>query len=357
VLRNGREIFPAMLEAIRAAEQTINFATYVYWTGSIAPEFAQALAERAEAGVQVNVLLDAVGAAKMDRRLVALLQRAGAEVAWFRPPKWYTLHKLNNRTHRKILVVDGEVGFTGGAGIADHWTGNAEDPDHWRDTMVEIDGPAARLLEGGFYENFTEAADEVVPELDDSGPVRGDAGAAFVVRSSPSGGVNDMKRLFLLGIAAARRSIDITTPYFMPDESSRWSLADAVRRGVRIRLLVEGDKTDAKPVKHASRRYYEELLKLGIEIYEYQPTMMHAKTFVVDDAWSLFGSANFDNRSLELNEELNVAVTSRDLASRLGADFEQDLRVARQLRLEEWRKRSLLNKVRERFWSAFSEVF
>jgi cardiolipin synthase len=357
VLTNGDQIFPAMLEAIDRARRRISFETYIYEAGEVADRFTRALLAAARRGVAVNLVVDAVGGSGIDADHVRELEAAGCRVVRFNTLRWYSLEEVNYRTHRKILVVDGEVGFTGGAGIADHWTGNAEDPDHWRDTMVEIDGPAARLLEGGFYENFTEAADEVVPELDDSGPVRGDAGAAFVVRSSPSGGVNDMKRLFLLGIAAARRSIDITTPYFMPDESSRWSLADAVRRGVRIRLLVEGDKTDAKPVKHASRRYYEELLKLGIEIYEYQPTMMHAKTFVVDDAWSLFGSANFDNRSLELNDELNVAVTSRELAARFREDFDRDRQHARQITLGEWRRRSLWPRGLEQFWALFGEIF
>jgi cardiolipin synthase len=288
---------------------------------------------------------------------VKQLEDAGCRVVRFNTLRWYSLEEANYRTHRKVLVVDGDVAFTGGVGIADHWKGNAQDEDHWRDTMVQVTGPAARLLEGGFYENFTEAVAEAMPELDGVGPVRGDQGAAFVVRSSPSGGANDMKRLYLLGLAAARRSVDITTPYFMPDESSRWSLQDAAKRGVQIRLLVEGDKTDAKPVKYASRRYYEELLKLGVEIYEYQPTMMHAKTFVVDGTWNIVGSANFDNRSLELNDELNVAVSSPELAARLLEDFDRDRQHARRITLEEWRQRSLWSRLLEQFWALFGEIF
>jgi cardiolipin synthase len=197
----------------------------------------------------------------------------------------------------------------------------------------------------------------VTPELDDVGPSSEDDGAAFVVRSSPSGGASDLKRVYVLGLGSARRSIDITTPYFVTDESSRWAFEDAVRRGVRIRLLVEGDITDAMPVKYASRKHYEQLMELGIEIYEYQPTMMHTKTFVVDGVWSMFGSANFDNRSLELNDELNVAVTSRELAGRLLADFEQDVKSSRRLELQTWRQRSMLMKAREIFWSSFGEIF
>jgi len=222
---------------------------------------------------------------------------------------------------------------------------------------VQAVGPVARLMEGGFYENFAEAAGEVTPELDDVAPVSDEEGAAFVVRSSPSGGASDLKRVYVLALGSARQSIDITTPYFVTDESSRWAFEDAVRRGVRIRLLVEGDITDAMPVKYASRKHYEQLMELGIEIYEYQPTMMHTKTFVVDGVWSMFGSANFDNRSLELNDELNVAVTNRDLAGRLLADFEQDLKSSRRLDLQSWRRRSMLMKAREIFWASFGEIF
>ena len=253
--------------------------------------------------------------------------------------------------------MDGEIAFTGGAGIDDQWKGNAQDKEHWRDTMVEIVGPLARLIEGGFYENFAEAGGEVTPELDDVVQERDAEGASFVVRSSPTGGGNDLKRLYLLGLASARQTVDITTPYFVTDESSRWALQDAVKRGVKIRLVLEGDITDAMPVKYASRKHYEQLMELGIEIYEYRPTMMHTKTFVVDGIWSMFGSANFDNRSLELNDELNVAVSSRELAARLLADFEQDVKASKQLDLATWRQRSLLMKVREQFWAAFGEIF
>jgi cardiolipin synthase len=357
VLTNGDQIFPAMLDAIRGARRRISFETYIYESGEIADTFTSALAHAARQGVRVNLVVDAVGGSGIDGDHVRQLEDAGCRVVRFNSLRWYSLEEVNYRTHRKILVVDGDVAFIGGVGIADHWKGNAEDEDHWRDTMIQVVGPAARLLEGVFYENFTEAEAEVVPELDAVSPVRGDEGAAFIVRSSPSGGVNDMKRLYLLALAAARRRLDITTPYFVPDESSRWSIEDAVRRGVRIRLLVEGDKTDAKPVKYASRRYYEELLKQGVEIYEYQPTMMHAKTLVVDEVWNIVGSSNFDNRSLELNDEVNVAVTSRDLAARLLEDFEHDIQQARRITLEEWRRRSLWSKLLEQFWALFGEIF
>jgi len=218
-------------------------------------------------------------------------------------------------------------------------------------------GPVVRLVEGAFYENFIETAGEVTAELDDPIGEPDDIGHSLVLRSSPTGGSNDLKRLYVLAIASARRTIDITTPYFVTDESSEWSLRDAVSRGVKIRILVEGDKTDAMPVKYASRNAYERLLSMGIEIYEYQPTMMHTKALVVDGVWSMFGSANFDNRSLELNDELNLAVTDRDLARRFLEDFEQDLRVSSRLELATWRQRSSLEKSREKFWSYFGEIF
>jgi cardiolipin synthase len=357
VLTNGDQLFPAMLEAVRGAKRRISFETYIYKKGQVADQFTAAFEEAARRGVRVNLVIDAVGGNAIDDDHVRRLEAAGCRLATFNTPAWYSLEELNYRTHRKILVVDGEVAFTGGVGIDDQWLGNAQDRYHWRDTMIRVAGPLARLIEGGFYENFAEAAGEVTPELDPPAPPRDDEGAAYVVRSSPSGGSNDVKRLYLLALASARRTVDITTPYFITDESSRWALEDAVGRGVKVRLVLEGDITDAMPVKYASRKHYEQLMAMGIEIYEYQPTMMHTKTFVVDGAWSMFGSANFDNRSLELNDELNVAVSSRDLAARLLEDFEKDVRASHRLDLAAWRQRSLLMKAREQFWGAFGEIF
>jgi len=222
---------------------------------------------------------------------------------------------------------------------------------------VRIHGPIVRLLEAAFYENALESQGPIVPELDDPPAAVGDDGASIVVRSSPSGGGTDLKRLYLQAIASARQTIDLSSPYFVTDESTIWALEDALRRGVRIRILVEGDITDAMPVKYASREAYDGLMSLGIQIYEYRPTMMHVKSFVVDGILSVFGSANFDNRSLELNDELNIAVWSREVGAKFTADFEDDLKVAERLDLRTWRKRSLLQKSREHFWSYFGEVF
>ena len=357
VLTNGDHIFPAMVEAIKSAKRRISFETYIYDEGQVADEFTAALEEAARRGVHVNLVVDSVGGSGMKADDVKRLEAAGCTIGSFHSLRWYNLEEVNYRTHRKILVVDGEVGFTGGAGVADHWLGHAQDKAHWRDTQIRMRGPIVRLVEGAFYENFVETAGIITPELDDLRREEDDTGHSIVLRSSPTGGSNDLKRLYLFGIASARRTIDITSPYFVTDESSDWSLKDAVSRGVKIRILVEGDKTDAMPVKYASREAYERLLSMGIVIYEYQPTMMHTKTMVVDGAWSMFGSANFDNRSLELNDELNVAVADRDLARRFTEDFERDLRVSSRLDLATWRQRPLLEKSREKFWSYFGEIF
>ena len=357
VLTNGDQFFPAMLDALKGAKRRISFETYIYDKDSIAQKFTAELEAAARRGVHVYLVVDAVGGSSMDNADIERLRNAGCHVANFNTPSWYSLEELNYRTHRKILVVDGEIGFTGGAGVKDHWLGNAQSREHWRDTQVRMRGPIVRVVEGAFYENFLEVGATDPPELDDTPAEMNTEGAAIAVRSSPTGGSNDLKRLYLLALASARKTVEITTPYFVTDESSRWALADAAKRGVKIRLLVEGDITDAMPVKYASRHHYEQLLELGIEIYEYQPTMMHTKSLVVDGVWSMFGSANFDNRSLELNDELNVAVSNAALAARFLEDFERDLRVARRLDLQAWRQRSLLQKARERFWAAFGEIF
>jgi cardiolipin synthase len=359
VLTNGDQIFPPMLEAVKSAQRRISFETYIYNKGTVGQQFTDAFIAAAKRGVLVQLVVDAMGSNKIPKEWHESLKGAGVKVGEFGQPKWYALEELNYRTHRKILVIDGRVGFTGGVGLDDQWLGQAEDKEHWRDTMVRIEGPVVRLMEGAFNENFIETSSEPVAAIVDPPPVipPGPLDSAMVQRSSPTGGSNDLKRLYLLSIAAARRTLDISTPYFLTDESSDWSLEQAVKRGVKVRVLVEGDLTDAKPVKYASREAYQRLLDLGIEIYEYQPTMMHAKAMVVDRSWSIVGSANFDNRSLELNDEMNVAVSDRDLAARLLQDFEQDLRRAKKLESAQWRQRSFLDKTREHFWSYFSEIF
>jgi cardiolipin synthase A/B len=357
VLVNGDQVFPAMLQAIDAARERISFETYVYDKGRVADQFTSALENAARRGVTVNIILDGLGTGSMEKSHVERLQKAGCHIVNFNPTTWYSLEELNYRTHRKILVVDGSVGFTGGVGIANHWQGHAQDPRHWRDTHVRIQGPIGRILEAAFYENFVGGGFTVTPVLTDPGLARDADDQSMVVRSSPSDGASDLKRLYLLAIAMARRSIEISSPYFVTDESTMWALDDARKRGVTIRILVESDITDHKSVKYASRDAYDDMLERGIQIYEYQPTMMHTKTMVVDGVLNIFGSANFDNRSLELNDEVNVAVFSRRLAARFLQDFDHDLRVAQKLSLESWRDRPLMDRVHEHFWSYFGEVF
>jgi cardiolipin synthase len=358
VLANGDQIFPSMLAAVNGAQRRISFETYIYNEGTIGKQFTEAFIGAAKRGVLVQLVIDAMGSNKIPKEWRDNLLAAGVKIGEFGAPKWYSLEELNYRTHRKILTIDGRVAFTGGVGLDDQWAGNAQDPQHWRDTMVRFEGPVARLMEGAFQENLVETTGPVTPIVDPPPQIpAAPLDSAMVLRSSPTGGSNDLKRLYLLSIAAARRTLDICSPYFLTDESSRWALAEARRRGVRVRVLVEGDLTDAKPVKYAGRDAYQLLLDQGVEIYEYQPTMMHVKVTLVDGVWSMVGSANFDNRSLELNDEMNVAVSDRSLAARLTQDFEQDLRSARKLDPASWRQRSFLEKTREHFWSYFGEIF
>jgi cardiolipin synthase len=359
VLENGDAFIPAMLDAINHARRRVDLETYIYEKGEVGRAFTSALAAAARRGVEVNVVVDAVGSKKMADEDEKQLKDAGAKLGKFGLPRWYKLQQVNYRTHRKVLVVDGIEAFTGGAGIADHWLGHAQDKDHWRDMMVRIRGPLARLLEGAFNVNLAGTVAPVTLEVEPPHePAAANAAdSAFVIRSAATGGSNDMKRVYMLAIASARKTLDITTPYFLMDASSKWAFAHAAARGVRIRILVEGDRTDARIVKYASRNDYQKLMDEGIEIYEYQPTMMHTKAMVVDGTWSMFGSANFDNRSLELNDEMNVAVSDPGLGARLTAAFEDDLRKAKRLDPRQWPKRPLMDKIRESFWSYFSEIF
>jgi len=357
-LSNGDQIFAAMLDAIAAAKHRIVLETYIYKSGEVAEKFTTALEHAAMRGVDVSLVVDYFGSDSMSDEHVKRLRAAGCKVATFNESRWYTLEEVNYRTHRKILAVDGDVAYTGGVGIADYWLGHAQDPEHWRDTQVELRGPIARLLEGAFYENFVETDGVVTPAVDEGDASTAIAhGDSLVVRSAPSGGSSDLKRLYLLAIAIARRKIDIQSPYFIVDSSGSWSIKDALGRGVRVRILMESDMTDAEPVKYSSRAGYGELLEAGAELYEYQPTMMHAKVMLVDDEWSMFGSANFDNRSLELNDELNVIARNRELVDRFAADFEKDLKHSRRITLEEWQHRSWLQRSREKFWGWFGEIF
>ena len=359
-LRNGDEAYPAMLEAIGRSVRRVNLLTYAFNPGEAADMFMVALLDARARGVEVNVVVDAIGGMDTSTDHIEQLEHAGATVAIFRPLHWYSIQESNYRNHRKILVVDGEVAFTGGFSIADHWLGNAQDADHWRDTHFRVRGPIVRYLEGVFYESLAETIDRVKVDVGPSedgrpAPPEGPA-SSVIVSSAPDGGSGSIKRLFLLSIVSASRTIDITSPYFIVDESTEWALTEASRRGVRVRVLAEGDRTDAKPVKWAGRSQYDGLLSQGIEIYEYQPTMMHAKTMVVDGVWSIIGSANFDNRSLDMNDEVNIGVADPGLAGDLLRAFEEDLQRSRRLVLEQWRQRPWHRVANEKLWSLLNEL-
>jgi cardiolipin synthase len=357
VLQNGDEFYPAMLAAIRGAKKRIALETYNYNKGEAGETFTQALVDAAARGVTVQLVLDAFGASSPPENLTERIDKAGGKVLWFNQIGPWTVESTNTRTHRKLLVVDSSVAFTGGAGIADHWLGHAQGKDHWRDTQFEVTGPAVRMLEASFYENWLEAGGEGAPELNlDSSAASGNS-RSIVIWSNPTGGVSNVKQLYLYSIAAARKSVDIQSPYFVPDASALAALYDARERGVRVRILSDGDITDAKSVKHASRNTFQRLLDRGIEIYEYMPTMMHAKIMIVDGVVSIVGSGNFDNRSLELNDEITVAVFEPELGARLTQAFDADARKSKQWLAGEWPKRPWHWKLREKFWGIFGEIF
>jgi cardiolipin synthase len=350
LLINGDAIFPVFLETIRSAERTLNLETYVYWRGEIASDVAEAVCDRARAGVTCKVLLDALGAAKLKRDLVRSMREAGAEVRLFRPPKPYAVRRLVNRTHRRLLVADGRVGMTGGVGIAAEWTGNAEDPDHWRDTHVRVRGPVVRGLQGAFAENWLEATGEVLAGddyLPDLEPVRQSSGPMQLVRSRSGVGDTNVEALYFLAIGAAQRTIDLTAAYFVPRPAFTDALVAAARRGVRIRIVVPGPHIDKGFVRVAGRAAYGELLESGVGIFEYQPTMLHAKTMVVDGSWSSVGSVNFDNRSFQLHDEATLCVWSDELAGELTEVFEADLEHSETMRAERWRRRGPAQRVAE----------
>ncbi|HYF25277.1 MAG TPA: phospholipase D-like domain-containing protein [Baekduia sp.] len=349
LLINGDRIFPCFLQAIEEAQSTINLLTYVYWKGEIAQEIAGALCRRARDGVEVNVLLDAVGSIPMERGLVGAMEEAGVRVARFRPPRPYAVRKINNRTHRKVLVADGRVGLVGGVGIAQEWTGDAQDPDHWRDTHVRVHGPVVRGLQGAFAENWLEATGEVLvgpgylPDLepvDDGGPMQ-------VVRSAAQVGDTNAEALYFLALACARERLDLTAAYFAPRPAFIEALCDAARRGVVVRVLVPGPHIDKEFVRLAGRAAYDELLSCGVQVFEYGPTMLHAKSLCIDGVWASVGSVNFDNRSFQLHDEATLCVQSREFAGLLDAQFERDLEVSAEMQLDRWRGRPLHHRAGE----------
>lgn len=347
-LVNGDEIFPAMLAAIRGAERSIVFETFIYWSGEIAREMTEALVERAQAGVNVHVLLDWLGSKKMDEELLQRMRDGGVQVERYHPIRWYNLDRLNNRTHRKLLVVDGRIGFTGGVGIADEWLGHAQDPGHWRDNHYRVEGPVVAQMEAAFTDNWMKTHSQVL-HGDDYFPALEEAGSceAQMFRSSRSEGSESARLLFLFSMAAARRTLYIGSSYFVPDDLAVQTLIDASRRGVRVEILVPGRHIDTEVTRRASRSRWGKLLEAGIEIWEYQPTMFHCKLLVADECWVSVGSTNFDNRSFRLNDEANLNVLNREFAQSQIEIFRRDKERARRITLEEWRKRPLREKILE----------
>jgi cardiolipin synthase len=353
ILQNGEEIFPAMLDAIKGAQHSIEFLSYVFWQSDIASQFAEALAERARAGVQVRLLVDAVGGAYISARTIWKLERAGVKVGWFRPGRWQYLRRFNNRTHRKILVVDGRVGFTGGVGIADIWTGHAQDKRHWRETHCRIEGAAVSDLRNGFVDSWREATSERL-ESSTPVPVSGDV-AVHTTISSAERHPTQIERLMEAVFAAAEHQLWITSAYFVPTPSLVRSLVAAASRGVDVRILTNGDGTNHYITMLAGRATYHHLLAGGVKLYEYERTMHHAKVITVDGAWATIGSTNLDARSLVLNDELNVSVVDPHLISALDQQYLEDLDGARQIIPANWSQRSRLNRLFESGSSLFSD--
>ncbi len=348
VLLNGEQIFPAMLEAIRSARATITYAQYYYEDGPVARDVAEALADRCRAGVEVSVLLDAFGTLNMPREYADLMERSGCRVVFFRPMGPFDWPRANYRNHRRILVVDGRVGFTGGSGVSRKWMGNGRVENHWRETDVRVEGPAVEYLQGAFAENWLEATGIVLggqAYFPRPVPPAGDV-YAQVVRSSPAGGSFAMYTMFLLAISSARRSIYITNPYFVPDDRMTDALIAAVRRGVRVAVLVPGP-IDHNLVRQVSRAGFGRMLRAGVEIYEYRAALLHAKTMVIDGVWATVGSTNLDNRSFALNDELNLVVYHAGVARRLESVFAEDLAHSRRVEYRRWSRRGVVNRLLE----------
>ena len=361
LLNNGAEIFPAILEAIRAAKHTVTFAAYIWEDGRVSDEIFEALTERARAGVQVRVLLDGVGGLRAPEEGMAALRAAGGRIEAFRPPRFGKLTRFHKRNHRRALVMDGEVAFTGGVAVADKWVGNAENPDHWRDTMSRFTGPPASTIQTAFVSLWAPVAGELLSGPAFFPPWEGEAAAGDMshvgVASSPSSEDHPLRLFYLQSIFSARERLYITTPYFVPDEIIRSAAASRARAGVDVRILLPNEHTDAKPIRLTSHHYYEELLAAGVRIYEYLPTMMHAKGMVVDGKWSVVGSANMDIRSHELNQENVVGVLDAGFGAQMEEAFRQDLTRAQEIQPEQWRRRGLVERLLERAAALFAEQY
>jgi cardiolipin synthase len=349
LLINGDRIFPAVLETIEGAERTLCLETYIYWKGKAATDVADAVCERARAGVECKVLVDALGAAPAENGVLERMSDAGATVCRFRPPRPYALRRLTNRTHRRLLIADGRVGMTGGVGIASEWEGDARGPEEWRDSHLLVKGPVVRGMQGAFAEHWLEATGEVLagegylPSLE---PVA-DGGPVQLIRSNAGVGDTNTEAIYYLAIASARRRLDLTAAYFVPRPAFTEALCDASERGVDVRILAPGSHIDKAPVRTAGRAAYAELLAAGVRLFEYRPTMLHAKSLVVDERWAMVGTMNFDNRSFQLHDEVTLGVWSERFNERLRRSFEADLERCEEIDETRWRRRPLRMRIAE----------
>ena len=357
ILNNGDQFYPSMLDAIASAELSITIEAYIYWAGEIGLVFARALAAKARSGVKVKILLDAVGSASIGDDILETLEAGTCQVAWYNPIRSYTFGRFNHRTHRKSLIIDGRIAFTGGAGIADHWRGDAEDPSHWRDIQVRLEGPAVTPLQTGFAENWLQTTWELVsgplyypPHTDNAGPY-----AVQTIMSSPEIGASTVRTMYYLSIISARRSLFIANAYFVPDAAAIDALIESKRRGVDVRIMVSGAHNDNWLARQNSLRLFGRLLAAGVEILEYNRTMLHQKTMVVDDLWATVGTTNFDNRSFAHNEENNVCFYDRRLAGILRDAFMADLAGCERVDPERWRHRGVWARVQEFVAALFQE--
>lgn len=347
-LRNGDEIFGAMLAAIRDAEYTVDMMTFVYWRGEIAEKFAAALADRARAGVRVRLLLDGFGSRLIEKDQLDLMVEAGVEVAWFRKPLYLSPLKQNHRCHRKVLVIDERTAFTGGVGIAEEWCGDARNEHEWRDTHVQVSGPAVDGLAAAFAQNWAECHDELFDSRDRfvNCERQGEA-VVQVVRGSASFGWQDMQTLIRVVLESAEERLRLTTAYFAPDAFFTQLLCAAAKRGVEVEILLPGPHTDKRVCQLAGQRYYEDLIACGVKIYQYQPTMLHAKVITVDRVASLVGSTNFNRRSLDHDEEVMLAVMDCDFTAALDGHFEEDKEKSVLIERARWKRRSIVQRARE----------
>jgi cardiolipin synthase A/B len=346
VYTNGTEFYPAMLEAIRSATRSVNMECYIFQPGRIANQFIDALSDRARKGINVTIVVDAIGSFSLWGGPVRRLRKAGCRIESYQRLRWYSLARINNRTHRELLVVDGRIAFAGGAGIADWWAFPRRRRPPWRDTMAKFEGPIVAALQGVTAENWLECCGEILtgpeyfPSLDPAGDT-----TAFVIRSSPSDRATTSRVIFQLLMEGADRAVRITTPYFLPDRALRRALKEIAQRGVSVSVIVPGAHTDQRWVRLASRRMWGELLRAGVRLYEYRATMTHAKVMIIDDLWAVLGTTNIDNRSFEHNDEINVGLRDAAVARRLLDDYQRDLQASEEITLERWQKRPRWEKI------------